>query len=71
MEMVEQTMSGDDVPQVLRKVETVGDLYGTGCRFTCSLGVFTATIPAHRLDPRMLPEPPGERVRASVGQNVH
>ena len=59
------------VSEVLQEMEAVGHLYGARCRSSCGLGVLAATVPAHYLHPRVLREPLGERVRASVRQNVH
>ena len=61
----------DHVSEILQEVEAVGDLSGVRSRPPRRFGVLSATVPAHHLHTRVLPEPPGERVRASVGQNVH
>ncbi len=63
--------SRNHISEVLQEVEAVRNLHGIGYGSSCSLCVLTSTIPAHHLHTRMFPEPPGEGVRAAVGQNIH
>src|SRR5215204_3506848 len=63
--------SRNHVPEVLQKVEAVSDLYGVRSNPPRRFGVLSAAIPTHHLHTRMLRKPPGEGVRAPVGQNVH
>jgi hypothetical protein len=52
-------------------MEAIRNLYSTRSCPACCFSVLAATIPAHYLHTRMLPDPVGERVRAAVGQNIH
>jgi len=61
----------DDISQILKQMEAVGDLYGVTSGPLSRFGVLSATVPAHHLEPRMLRKSPGERIRPPVGQNVH
>lgn len=63
--------SRNHVPEVLQEVKTIGNLHGVRGGPPHRFGVLPAAIPAHHLHTRMFPEPPGEGVRAPVGQDVH
>ena len=61
----------NNVSQILQEMETVRNLHGIGCGSTCGLCILAATIPAHYLNTRMLPEPVGESIRTPVRQDVY
>lgn len=63
--------SRDHVSEVLQEVEAIGDLSGVRGGPPRRFGVLAATIPAHHLHTRVLPKPPGEGIRAPVGQHVY
>jgi hypothetical protein len=63
--------SRNHVTQVLQEMEAISYLHGVRSGPPHRFGVLSATVPAHHLHPLMLTEPPGEAVRAPVGQNIH
>jgi len=61
----------NNVSQIFQEVEPIRNLHGMRSCPPRRFGVLAATVPAHHLYSRMLPEPVGESVRTPVGQDVY